>query len=415
MLLTVEQACAMVDARCHTLAPREVPILEALGRVLARDVRSDIDVSPFDNSAMDGYAVRAADTAGASAQAPVTLRVVANIAAGDYDQTPLAAGEAARIMTGAPLPPRADAVVMIEQTESGEGEGRAGGTVRIRQAVAPGEHIRRRGEEVAAGAVVLRAGDVVGPAAVGLLAATGHATAQVYGRPRVAVIATGDELVEAAERPGPGKIRNSNSYSLSAQVLAAGGEPLRHPILRDDPGVVRAVFRQAAAESDFVLTSGGVSMGDHDYIKQTLAEVGELDFTRVAMRPGQWQTFGAIDGVPFCGLPGNPTSTFVGFEILVRPALRRMQGHAHCARPRAKAILAHDVKKNPARRYFFRATFARAADGALSVTLAGNQSSALLTSAHLANCLLVLPEGEKRFAAGSEVEIVRLDQEAGPA
>lgn len=415
MILTVEQACAKVIARCRRLGPTEVPVLEALGRVLADDVRSDIDISPFDNSAMDGYAVRAADTAAAASGSPVTLAVLAHIAAGDFSATPLGPGETARIMTGAPLPPGADAVVMIEHAEAGERGGFVGGTVRIGGPVEAGEHVRRRGEEVAAGAVVLAAGDVVGPAAVGLLAATGHTMVRVHGRPRVAVIATGDELVEADEKPGPGKIRNSNSYSLCAQVLAAGGMPLRQPILRDDPAAMRAALRRAAAEADFIVTSGGVSVGDFDHIKELLAEIGELDFTRVAMRPGQWQSCGAIDGVPFCGLPGNPTSTFVGFEILVRPALRLMQGHRHLERPRLRAVLDHDITKHPQRRYFFRATVTRAAGGELRAGLAGNQSSALLTAAHRANCLLILPEGKECFTAGAAVEIMRLDQEAGTA
>jgi molybdopterin molybdotransferase len=413
MTLSVEQARDLVLKRCRVLETEDVPLLEAVGRVLATDARSDIDVAPFDNSAMDGYAVHAADLAGASQDAPVTLSVVSHIAAGDYSELEVGPGQAARIMTGAPVPPGADAVVMVEYTEAGEAEGSTGGTVRVMREVREGENIRRRAEEVSAGDVVLEAGEVIGPAAVGLLASTGHATATVYRRPRVAVISTGDELVEVVEKPGPGKIRNSNSYSISAQVIAAGGIPLRYPILGDDPDATRAAFTRAAAEADFIVTSGGVSVGDFDYVKPVLEELGEMEFCKVAMRPGNPQTLGSISGVPFFGLPGNPTSTFVGFEVFVRPSLRYMQGHTKLDRPRQSATLAHDVKKKQDRRYFLRALLERLDDGSSSVSLSGSQSSALLTAAHRGNCLLVLPEGEGFFPAGSTAEVIRLDMEEG--
>ncbi len=413
MSLSVEQARDLVFARCRVLETESVPILEALGRVLATEVRSDIDVAPFDNSAMDGYAIRAADLVGASESAPVTLAVVSEIAAGSYSELEIGPGQAARIMTGAPVPPGADAVVMVEFTEAGEAGGATHGTVRIMREVTSGENIRRRAEEVAAGDVVLSAGEEVGPAAVGLLAATGHATAEVYRRPKVAVLSTGDELVDVTELPGRGKIRNSNSYSISAQVIAAGGMPLRYPIVRDDRAAMREAFAQAASEADFIATTGGVSVGDFDYVKPVLEELGEMEFCKVAMRPGNPQTLGSIDGTPFFGLPGNPTSTFVGFEIFIRPALRFMQGHAKLDRPRQQAVLAHDVKKKRDRRYFLRASLERSSDGSYVVTLSGSQSSALLTAAHRGNCLLVMPEGEELFPAGSMAEVIRLDMEEG--
>lgn len=414
-LMTVEEARERVFARCRVLEAEEVPLLDALGRVLASDAVSDIDVAPFDNSAMDGYAVRAADLAGASDGSPVTLEVVSHIGAGYYSELEVGPGQAARIMTGAPVPPGADSVVMVELTEAGESGGSTGGTVLVKREPTPGEHIRRRAEEVTAGEVVLAAGEVIGPAGIGLLASTGHATVSVYRRPRVAVLSTGDELVEISEVPGPGKIRNSNSYSIAAQVIAAGGIPLRYPIVIDDLGATREAFQRAAAEADFIATSGGVSVGDFDYVKPVLEELGELEFCKVAMRPGNPQTLGSIGGVPFFGLPGNPTSTFVGFEIFVRPALRFMQGHAALDRPRHAARLAHDVKKKQDRRYFLRARVTVADDGAYEVALSGSQSSALLTAAHRGNCLLVLPEGEGSFPAGSEVQVVRLDMEEGIA
>ncbi len=409
--MTVEQARELVFARLKRLGSERVEPLEALGRVLADDVRSDIDVAPFDNSAMDGYALRASDTAAASAESPASLDVVAHIAAGDFWEGALAPGQAARIMTGAPVPAGADAVVMVEFTSPPTVD--IGGRVAISRAAAVGEHIRRRGEEVRAGDVVLSAGEVVTPAAIGLAASTGNPTLSVYARPRVAIISTGSELVEIDQRPGPGKIRNSNSYSLAAQVIAAGGVPVRFGIVPDDEAATREAFEAAAAGSDFIITSGGVSVGDFDYVKPVLEEMGELAFCKVAMRPGNPQTLGSIRGVPFFGLPGNPTSTYVGFEIFVRPALRRMQGHSAIDRPRSIATLAHEVKKKQDRRYYLRARLETAEGGGLVVSLAGSQSSALLTAAHKGNCFMVLPEGDGLFPQGSQVECVRLDIEEG--
>ena len=231
-------------------------------------------------------------------------------------------------------------------------------------------------------------------------------------KPRVAVISTGSELTEVDEVPGPGKIRNSNSYSIAAQVIAAGGIPLRYPIVPDDMDATRGAFRTASHDADLILTSGGVSVGDFDYVKPVLEELGELTFCKVAMRPGNPQTLGSIDGVPFFGLPGNPTSTYVGFEMFVRPALRLMQGFAELERPRVTARLVHEVKKKPHRRYYLRARLERTGDG-YEVALSGSQSSALLTAAHRGNCFMVLPEGESLFAEGESVECIRLDVEEG--
>ena len=411
--MTVEQARELVFARLRRLDVERVGPLEALGRVLAEDLRSDIDVAPFDNSAMDGYALHAGDTLGATAEMPAALEVVAHIAAGDPGDVEVGPGQAARIMTGAPVPPGADAVVMVEFTHPLDGDGGVGSRVAIEREAQLGDHIRRRGEEVLAGDVVLSAGEVVTPAAIGLAAATGNPTLPVFARPRVAIISTGSELVEIAEKPGPGQIRNSNSYSLAAQVIAAGGIPVRFGIVRDDIEATRNAFERAAAETDFIATSGGVSVGDFDYVKPVLEELGELDFCKVKMRPGNPQTLGSIRGVPFFGLPGNPTSTYVGFEIFVRPALRLMQGYSALDRPVTRAALAHDVKKKQDRRYYLRARFEKADDGTFSVSLAGSQSSALLTAAHRGNCFMVLPEGDGFFAAGTVVECIRLDMEEG--
>lgn len=411
--MSVEQARELVFERINRLPAERVGILDALGRVLAADATSDIDVSPFDNSAMDGFAVRAEDTAGASADSPAEFDVIAHIAAGDdVAGIVVGAGQAARIMTGAAMPAGADAVVMVEFSAVLAGDGGIGSRVALEREAPVGDHVRLRGEEVRAGEVVIAKGEALGPAAIGLLASTGHATVEVYRRPRVAIISTGSELVEVAESPGPGKIRNSNSYSIAAQVLAAGGVPVRYPIVPDELAATRDAFRRAAAETDFILTSGGVSVGDFDYVKPVLEELGELTFCKVMMRPGNPQTLGTIDGVPFFGLPGNPTSTYVGFEIFIRPALRLMQGFSAIDRPVTTARLSHEVKKKQDRRYYLRGRIERTADG-YEASVPFSQSSALLTAAHKGNCFVVLPEGEGVFPAGTHVPCIRLDMEEG--
>jgi molybdopterin molybdotransferase len=411
-MLSVEQARSAVLERIARLDPETVPLLDSLGCVLAADVVSDIDVSPFDNSAMDGYAVQAADTSGATDESPVILRVVDHIAAGVMPKVAVGKGEASRIMTGAPVSSGADSIVMVEHTEGLDAGGSTGGTVAISRAATAGDHIRHAGEDVRIGEVVLRAGEVVNAASIGLMAAVGTPAPQVYRRPRVAIVSTGDELVEADAVPGPGQIRNSNTYSLAAQVLAAGALPHVLGIARDNEADTRALLGRAP-EFDLMVTTGGVSMGDFDVVKTVLEQIGELDFWKVAMRPGAPQTFGTIGGTPFFGLPGNPTSTMVGFELFVRPAIRKMRGFATLDRPRVWATLAEDVHKKADRRYFMRGVVERVGAAVYEVRLSGRQSSAMLTSMHRANCLISLPEGLSSVAAGSAVQCIRLDQEEG--
>ena len=411
-MISVEEAREQVFSRIDVLEPERVPLLGALGRVLAEDVISDIDVAPFDNSAMDGYAVRAADVASASADSPVVLSVIEYIPAGVAPRHAVGEGQASRIMTGAPVPDGADAVVMVEKTRVGAAGGGPGDTVGILVPARAGENVRRRAEEVRAGEAVLVVGEAVGPAAIGLAASVGHDALVVRRRPRVAIVSTGDELVEIGERPGPGQIRNSNSYSLAAQVLMAGGEPHMLGIARDNAEHTRGLLERAP-EFDLMITTGGVSMGDLDVVKDVLQQIGKLDFWKVAMRPGAPQTFGTIGGTPFFGLPGNPTSTMVGFELFVRPAIRKMAGFTALDRPRVAAQLSHDVRKKADRRYFMRARLVRIEGEGYSVAISGNQSSALLTAMHRGNCLLSLPEGETYFPAGYEVECIRLDVEEG--
>jgi molybdopterin molybdotransferase len=280
--------------------------------------------------------------------------------------------------------------------------------------VRQGENVRQRAEEVRAGEAVLLAGEMMGPAGIGLAASVGHAEVWVRRLPRVAIVSTGDELVSVTEKPGPGQIRNSNSYSLAAQVVWAGGEPHILGIARDTEDATRELLERAP-EFDMMVTTGGVSMGDFDVVKKVLMEIGELDFWKVAMRPGAPQTYGTIGGTPFFGLPGNPTSTMVGFELFVRPAIRKMVGFTSLVRPRVIATLMHDVKKKADRRYFLRGRLTRTAEAGYSVAVSGNQSSALLTAMHRGNCLISLPEGETNIAAGSQVMCIRLDVEEGTA
>ena len=410
---SVEQAREQLLAITPTLDAEEVGLLDALGRVLAVDAISDIDVAPFDNSAMDGFAVRSADLADATAENPAHLTVIAHIGAGDWFDGTLVDGQVARIMTGAPVPAGADSVVKVEDIVVASGDGSVGSTIAFFAPSDTGRNIRRRGEEVSAGDVVLEAGEVLGPAAIGLLASTGHPRVAVHPRPRVAVVSTGSELVDADVVPARGQIRNSNSYSISAQVLSAGGLPVTHPCIADTADATREVLTRASAECDFVITSGGVSVGDFDFVKPVLEEIGTLHYYNVNMRPGKPQTMGVIGDTPFFGLPGNPTSTFVGFEIFIRPALRKMQGFSALFRPITRARITHDAKKRVAQRYFLRGVVEPAEDGGFVCTVQGSQSSALLRSAHQANALIVLPEGADLVVAGTEIDCIRLDIDEG--
>jgi molybdopterin molybdotransferase len=411
--LTVAEARARVLVGVVPLDSESVPLLAALGRVLAEDAVSDIDVAPFDNSMMDGFAVRAPDLAGAHKDAPVALDVTGAVFAGeDGAGVRIVPGSAVRIMTGAPLPAGADAVVMVERTAILSGDGGPGSRVAFAHAPDIGEKVRRRGEEVEAGGVVLRAGEVVDPAAVGLLAATGNACVTVRRRSYVAVLSTGDELVAVGDRPRAGQIRDANSPMLAALVAEAGGEPVPLAGVGDDEAATREALLRAAASADAVVVTGGVSVGDRDFVGGLLGELGEVYCRRVRMRPGAPNTLGRLGGVPFFGLPGNPTSAWVGFHLFVRPVLRTMAGFATVDRPVVMARLSHDVSKKQDRAYYVRGRLS-SEPGGLSVESAGPQSSALLTAAHRANCLIVLDLPAGLVPAGTLVPCLRLDAEEG--
>ena len=408
-MISLEEARALVLSHVRLLPVETVPVLEAVGRVAAADLASDIDIAPFAHSAMDGFAVRASELAEASPESPVELDVIAEVAAGDVFEGVIGAGQCVRIMTGAPLPADADAVVKYEVVDAVLGDGKPGSRVAFRAPADARANVREAGEEARAGEVVVGRGEVVGAAGVGFLASCGITEVPTYRRPRVAVIAIGSELVAPTEVPAPGKIRNSNSYALAACAQAAGAVPVVLPIVEDTHEALAAAVRDAAASYDFVVTSGGASNGDFDFIKPVVEELGQLLMTTVNMRPGKAQTFGLVDGTPVFGLPGNPAAAYVGFEMIVRPALRKMQGFSRFERPVVKARLSTDAKKRDSRRIFLRSTLSKDEAGGYVVTPAKNQSSGLFGPIQRSNCMAILPEGLESRTAGSVVECVLLD------
>jgi molybdopterin molybdotransferase len=412
--LSVDEALERVLAHFSPLPAETVEVLDALGRVLAEDVVAPLDVPPFTNSAMDGYAVRAADTASAGRDQPVVLRVIADVAAGHAPGRDVEPGTAARIMTGAPMPSGADSVVRFEETSEGRrpaSQGR-GETVEIFRAVQPGDNVRQAGEDVRAGQVVLPAGTPVRPQEVGVLASLGYSRVRVHRRPRVAVLATGDELVGIDEPITPGKIRNSNEYSTAALVLRDGGLPVRLGIARDNVADLSARLREGLKQQvDLFLTSAGVSVGDYDMVKDVLAASGEMHFWQVRIKPGKPLAFGQIGSVPLLGLPGNPVAAMVAYEAFARPAIRRMLGYRELSRTTVRAVLEEDIE-NSGRRHYMRALLRRR-DGGYSVTTRGSgvavQGSGILTSMVWANCFLVVPEEVTFIPAGAEVDVQLLE------
>ena len=404
-LVPFERAREQALARVAPLAPRELPVGDALGCVLAADVAAAEDLPPFANSAMDGFAVRAADLAAAGA-APVALRLAGEVFAGSGRLPTVAPGAAVRITTGAAVPPGADAVVPLEQATV------EGDRVLVGVAPDPGAFVRAAGEDVRAGTVVLARGSLLDAAAVGMLASVGRRLVPVHPRPRVAVVSTGDELVEPGEPLGPGQIRDSNAWLLQAQASAAGADAFRCGRLRDDPETLRRGFALAAAEGDLVVTSGGVSVGERDYTKQVLAELGDVRAFRVAMQPGMPQAFGLAAGTPLYGLPGNPVSCFVVFETLVRPALRRLAGHPddRLDRPRVVARLADPVRSPAGKVSFLRVRLRVGPDG-LEAALTGPQGSGVLSSCVAADGLAVVPPDTTQLAANAAVQVVLLRED----
>lgn len=411
-MISVDEARARILEHFHPLEAEEVPILEVLGRVLAEDIYSDIDIPPFANSAMDGYALRSGDTIGASRKSPVTLEVVADLAAGHTTHVKVEPGTAIRIMTGAPLPGGADAVVRFEETSEGL-RGGWGPTVEVYKEVSPRENVRPAGEDIQRGELALAKGTVLRPQEVGVLASLGRPGVEVIRRPRVAILATGDELVGIDEEIGPGQIRNSNEYSTAAQVMRYGGVPVRLGIAGDRVEELKAKIEEGlAAKVDLFLTSAGVSVGEYDVVKEVLASEGEMDFWQVNMKPGKPLAFGQIRGVPLIGLPGNPVSAMVSFEQFARPAILTMLGKGPRAKPEVEVIVDEEVT-NSGRRGFIRSMVTRQEDGYHARVVTGPRGSGILTSMVRANALLIVPEGTTLVKAGERLRAQMLDWPEG--
>jgi molybdopterin molybdotransferase len=409
--LTVAEALARVLGGVSVLPAEQVAISEALGRVLASVVVAQDDLPPFANSAMDGYAVRAADVASAGEESPAVLRVAGDIAAGIAPDIRLGPGEAARIMTGAPLPDGADAVVPVEATSEPwrNHERTLPAAISVFRAVRAKDYVRFPGEDIEAGQQVLPAGHLLRPQEIGVLASLGASHVRVMRRPRVGVLATGDELIAVGEPLRPGKIRNSNAYTQEAQIRALGAVPVPLGIARDDVDDVRDKLQQGLeSEVDLFVSSAGVSVGAYDVVKAVLEAEGNVGFWRVRMRPGKPLAFGTYQGVPYLGLPGNPVSALVSFERFARPAILKMAGHSAWERPRLSVTLLQPLASD-GRETYARAVVSRREDGSYGASLTGEQGSHIMTSLIQANALVVVPEGMFDVPAGAQLEAMMID------
>ena len=408
-LLNVDAARSLILAGLQTLPAESVSLAEALDRVVACDIVSPIDLPPFDNSAMDGYAVHHEDSSGANPAQPVTLSASMDILAGDAPSATLAPGSAARIMTGAPIPAGATAVIPVEDTDDDWQKGDVSplpAQVRLHKRLGLGENIRRSGENITAGSIIVPAGALIRPAEIGMLAGIGCAKVSVIRRPKVVILSSGDELVEVHQPLEPGKIRDTNSYTLAALVRAAGGIPIRLPIAKDNLASIRMLYRRALdIDPDMIISTAGVSVGAADLVKVVMDELGDIDFWRINMRPGKPLAYGTLQGVPFFGLPGNPVSTMVTFEVLVRPALAKIAGRQIQQRI-VKAIIADDLTAD-GRRSYNRVTLTREPDRIIARST-GIQSSGALMSMVLADGLAIIPEGTKHVSAGAELRVLLL-------
>lgn len=400
-MISVDEARARILECFSPLGGEKVSLLDALGRVLAEDIYARRSLPPIDNSAMDGFAIRSEDTFGASKDSPVLLKVAGDIPAGILPRKELRQGEAMRIMTGAPLPAGADAVVRKEEVEE------RGEEIAIKAPVSPGADIRSAGEDVRAGSLVIPRGVLVRPAEIAMCAALGRSFLSVIRRPLVTIVSTGSELSEIDGEVSPEKIVNSNGYALAASVKACGAAAVLLGIVPDDRDALRQAFLEAA-RGDVIVSSGGVSVGDYDLVKDIMQEVGnEMKFWRVAMRPGRPLAFGFINGTPLFGLPGNPVSSAVSFEQFVRPAIRKMMGHQRLFRPTARAVLEENIEKSTELRYFIRGIL-REEGGKYFVKRTGEQGSGIIASLVAANVLIILPEGKDVVKKGEEVEVQAL-------
>jgi len=400
-MISVEEALTYILDQIPRLGNERLSLLQAQGRVLAEDIFAPRNIPPWDNSAMDGYALRWQDIHGASPLQPAFLKVIADLPAGRTHKGVIGKGEAIRIMTGAPLPPGADTVIPVEDTEPVEEQ------VKILAGPQKGINIRRAGEDVMAGQKILEEGITLRPAQIGMLAALQRSMVSVYQQPRVAILSTGDELLEVDQPWEDGKIVNSNSYALAAQVLECGGHPIQLGIAKDQPEELASRIKQGL-NADLLITSGGVSVGDYDLVKAMLKELGAIRFWKVAMRPGQPQAFGTISSKPLFGLPGNPVSAMVSFELFVRPSILKMSGSPNFFRPTLKIILMEDIKKKAGWVYFVRCRFVQR-EGEVYATSTGEQGSGILSSMVKAQGLVVLPKELSVARAGQAFMAIVLD------
>jgi molybdopterin molybdotransferase len=404
-LLSVDQARERILSSFQPVTTETLPLTGCAKRVLAQDILAANDLPPFDNSSMDGFAVRAADVQDASAAAPRRLRVVADIPAGSDPTISLGPNEAARIMTGAPTPPGADAVVPVEDTDFNNRDAGtpAPGEVQILKPAKPGANVRSRGMDLRAGHVVLQKGRALQPQDLGLLATLGFATVPVYRKPRVALFSSGDELLEVEAPLEAGKIRDANSYTLAALIEEAGAEVIRLGVAKDNYDSVKALLDKAAElQVDLILSSAGVSVGAFDFVKLVIESNGKMDFWRVNMRPGKPVAFGEYQNIPFIGLPGNPVSAFVGFEVFVRGALQRLSGSLHGGRRTVRVRCAEQIDSD-GRESYLRAQI-HEENGSFVANLTGHQGSGNLHSLVQANALLIIPAGVKCVPAGQELD-----------
>lgn len=404
-LLPVEDHLTRCLEAVRPLPAIDVALIEALDCVLAQDVVSTVDLPGFDNSSMDGYAVQVADVASSSGESPVVLPVVGDLPAGATEAHPLTRGSAVRIMTGAPVPPGTGGVVPVEWTDAGLAR------VQIRRPCADGQNIRRRGEDVTAGELLLRAGTRLGPRHIGLLAACGHDRVRVRPRPRVVVLSTGSEIVEPGRQLGFGQVSDSNSYALTAAVLDVGALAYRVGIVEDDPRALMSVLEDQLVRADVIITTGGVSAGAYDTVKEVLSRLGTVHFDKVAMQPGMPQGFGTIgpDSTPIFTLPGNPVSAYISFEVFVRPALRKMLGEPQLHRATVTARVEEGWRSAAGKRQYTRVELRREADGPV-VHPVGGPGSHLVADLAQANALAVVPPEVTQVNKGDEVRCLLLER-----
>ncbi len=404
--ISVDEHLERILEAIQPLPPYDQPLIEALGLPVCESITAPMDLPSFDNSAMDGYAVAFKDVASASEDHPVHLPVVGESAAGQSRLFAMSSGTAVKIMTGAPVPQGADAVVPVEWTDAGIA------SVRITQAPTAGQHVRRRAEDVKTGDVILEDGRILGPRQVGLLASVGRSQVSARPRPRVVIISTGSELREPGSPLGHDSIYDSNSYMLAAAVRNAGAIAYRVGIVSDDPTEFADALSDQLVRADIVVTSGGVSKGDYDVVKEVLSKLGTVQFCEVAMQPGKPQGFGFVgeDGTPIFTLPGNPVSSYVSFEVFVLPAIRRMMGRIPHRRPLVRAMLSRGFSSAPERRQFVRAHFDIDGKGAHVVPVGGHGSH-LMGDLSEANALIVVPEEVTSVQAGEQVQVLVLDRD----